>query len=99
MHDEVAEIDGKRQLREWERRLERTVLTAPPWLRLAFNSVLWRPGEIRLVIDHRLEHRSRVVKREADAQCKQTWKKKEFFDPGSRVQLALGTDVKKPDRC
>src|SRR5205823_12815211 len=67
MHNEVAEIDGKRQLRERERRFERPVFTASPRLRFAFNSVLWRPRKIRFVVNHRFEHCSRVVERETDS--------------------------------
>src|SRR5262249_6830714 len=98
IHDEVAEIDGKRQLGEWERRLERPVLAAPPWLRLALNSVLWCPREIRFVVNHRFKHCSRIVEREPNSQRKQTWQKKKFFEPRCRMQLALRANVKKADR-
>src|SRR5690349_13763126 len=100
-HHEVAEIDRKCQFGQWKRRLERPILTTAPRLPFVFNSVLGRSREIRLVINHRLDHCSRVVERQTNSQCKQKWQKKDLFDPLSGMQFPLGADVEKANgsRC
>jgi len=92
---EVAKIDGKCQLREGERRLERPILTAPPWLRFAFDSVLGRPRKIGMMIKNGLNHGAGVVERKADAKRQQAREKKYFLGPRARVQLALRADIKR----
>src|SRR5206468_6963006 len=100
-YHEVAEIDRKCQFSQRKRRLERPILTTAPRLPFVFNSVLGCPRKIRLVINHRFEHCSRVVEGQTNSQCKQKWQKKDLFDPFSGMQFALGADVEKANgsRC
>ena len=95
---EVGEINCESQLCERERRFERSVFAGPPRLRFAFDAVLGRSREIGFVIEESFEHGARVVERETNAEGDQTWQKKNFLHPSSRMEFTLGAKIKHRDR-
>ena len=91
---EVGKVNREAQLRQRQRRLERSVFAASPRLRFAFDTVLGRAREIGLVIEDSFKHSARVVEREANTQGEQTGQEKNFLHPRSRMQFPLGANIK-----
>src|SRR5262249_30461826 len=83
-----AEIDAERQLDERLHADLLLVLLAGPLVAVALDAVLRRARELALLAEQRLEHRARVVHRQADADRHE---KRQVLQPRAPVgmQLAL----------
>src|SRR2546421_2531962 len=95
--EEVGKINRERHFGQRQERFQRHVLAGTPRLGFAFDAVLGRAGEIRFVIEDRLENGARIINRESYTEREQGRQKEDFFHPGARMQLPLRANVKHCD--